>query len=323
MSKVKYYYDTETCKYETLKKSTANIIMDGLLYTSLIMIGAVCILVIYLSYYDSPNEKLLRKSNEKLVFRLQILDKEMGQMDQLLSKLQTKDDKVYRTIFEQDPIASSIRNAGIGGSRRYKSLVEQNLENEEFLLKALTKFDQLKRQMYIQTKSYDELLSLAKRQHMLLASIPAITPISLKQSYLSSGFGMRFHPIHKRKKMHTGIDFGARTGTPIYATGAGKVTKVSTRFTGAGKNIEIDHGFGFKTKYFHLSEFNVKVGQKVKRGELIAYSGNTGTSSGPHLHYEVVKNRKKVNPIHYFYRDITDKEFEQLVKLASIENSSM
>jgi murein DD-endopeptidase MepM/ murein hydrolase activator NlpD len=323
MPKVKYYYDTETCKYEPLKKSTAHIIMDGMLYTSLILIGAVCILVIYLSYYDSPNEKLLRKGNEKLVFRLQMLDKEMGQMDQLLSKLQSRDDKVYRTIFEQEPIASSIRNAGIGGSRRYQSLIEQNLENEEFLLKALTKFDQLKRQMYIQTKSYDELLSLARRQHLMLASIPAITPISLKQSYLSSGFGMRFHPIHKRKKMHTGIDFGARVGTPIYATGAGKVTKVSTRFTGAGKNIEIDHGFGFKTKYFHLSEFNVKVGQRVKRGELIAFSGNTGTSSGPHLHYEVVKNRKKVNPIHYFYQDISDKEFEQLVKLASIENSSM
>ncbi|MEM9672200.1 MAG: M23 family metallopeptidase [Cyclobacteriaceae bacterium] len=297
--------------------------MDGLLYISLILIGAVCILVIYLSYYDSPNEKLLRKGNEKLVFRLKMLDKEMGQMDRLLGKLQNRDDKVYRTIFEQEPIASSIRTAGIGGSRRYQSLIEQNLESEEFLLKSLTKFDQLKRQMYIQTKSYDELLSLARRQHMMLASIPAITPISLKQSYLSSGFGMRFHPIHRIKKMHTGIDFGARVGTPIYATGAGKVTKVSTRFTGAGKNIEIDHGFGFKTKYFHLSEFNVKVGQRVKRGELIAYSGNTGTSSGPHLHYEVVKNRKKVNPIHYFYRDISDKEFEQLVKLASIENSSM
>mgnify|MGYP001791301649 CR=1 FL=1 len=323
MPKVKYYYNTETCKYEPLKKSTAHIIMDGLLYISLILIGAVCILVIYLSYYDSPNEKLLRKGNEKLVFRLKMLDKEMGQMDRLLGKLQNRDDKVYRTIFEQEPIASSIRTAGIGGSRRYQSLIEQNLESEEFLLKSLTKFDQLKRQMYIQTKSYDELLSLARRQHMMLASIPAITPISLKQSYLSSGFGMRFHPIHRIKKMHTGIDFGARVGTPIYATGAGKVTKVSTRFTGAGKNIEIDHGFGFKTKYFHLSEFNVKVGQRVKRGELIAYSGNTGTSSGPHLHYEVVKNRKKVNPIHYFYRDISDKEFEQLVKLASIENSSM
>ncbi len=177
--------------------------------------------------------------------------------------------------------------------------------------------------MYIQTKSHDELFNLAKNQHLLLASMPAITPISLQQSYLSSGFGLRFHPIHKVRRMHAGIDFGARTGTPIYATGAGKVTKVSTRFTGAGKNIEIDHGFGFKTKYFHLSEFNVKVGQRVKRGELIAFSGNTGTSSGPHLHYEVHKNRKSVNPIHYFFQDISDREYEKLVELASIENESM
>ncbi|MGB3588410.1 MAG: M23 family metallopeptidase [Tunicatimonas sp.] len=323
MSKVKYHYDTETCKYEPIKRTSASITLDILLYGSLVLTGAVCILVIYLSYYDSPNEKLLRKGNERLVFRLQMLDKEMGQVGQVLAKLQNRDDKVYRTIFEQEPIASSIRNAGIGGTRRYQDLVEQELENGNFLLRTLTRFDQLKRQMYIQTKSYDELLSLAKRQHLMLASIPAITPISLKQSYLSSGFGLRFHPIHKIRRMHTGIDFGARVGTPVYATGAGKVTKVSTRFTGAGKNIEIDHGFGFKTKYFHLSEFNVKVGQKIKRGELIAYSGNTGTSSGPHLHYEVVKNRKKVNPIHYFYQDITDKEFEKLVELASVENSSM
>ena len=323
MTKVRYHYDTETRKYEPIKRTSATIVLDVLLYSSLVMIGAVCILVIYLSYYDSPNEKLLRKGNEKLVFRLQMINKEMGQIGQGLAKLQNRDDKVYRTIFEQEPIASSIRNAGIGGTHRYQDLVEQELENGDFLFKTLTRFDQLKRQMYIQTKSYDELFSLAQRQHLMLASIPAITPISLTQSYLSSGFGMRYHPIHKRRRMHTGIDFGARVGTPVYATGAGKVTRVTTRFTGAGKNIEIDHGFGFKTKYFHLSEFNVKVGQKVKRGELIAYTGNTGTSSGPHLHYEVVKNRKKVNPIHYFYQDITEKEFKKLVKLASIENASM
>ena len=323
MPKVKYHYDTETCKYEPVKRTTASVILDSLMYGSLVLIGAVCILVIYLSYYDSPNEKLLRKGNDKLVFRLQMMNKEMKQVDKVLAQLENRDDNIYRTIFEQEPIAASIRNAGIGGARRYQDMVGQGLENEEFLLKSLSLFDQIIRQKYIQTKSYDELLSLARRQHLLLASIPAITPISLKQSYLSSGFGMRFHPIHKIRRMHKGIDFGARVGTPIYATGAGKVTKVSTRFTGPGKHIEIAHGFGFRTRYLHLSEFNVKVGQKVKRGELIGYSGNTGTSSGPHLHYEVVKNRKKVNPIHYFYQDITNAEFEKLVELASIENSSM
>ncbi|MEQ9439299.1 MAG: M23 family metallopeptidase [Cyclobacteriaceae bacterium] len=323
MAKIKYHYDTETCKYEPFRKSTANVVMDILLSSSLILIGAVCILVIYLSYYDSPNEKFLRRGNEKLVFHLNMLNKDMGQMDQLLAKLQNRDDNIYRTIFEQDPIAPSIRNAGIGGVKRYQSLVDKELEHEGFLLKTLTQFDQLKRRMYIQTKSYDDLLSLAKKQHLMLASIPAITPISLQQSYLSSGFGLRYHPIHKIRKMHAGIDFGARIGSQVYATGGGVVSKVSTSFYGYGKQIEIDHGFGFKTKYAHLSEFNVKVGQKVKRGELIAFSGNSGTSSGPHLHYEVIKARKKVNPIHYFYQDITDAEFERLVKLASIENESM
>nr|WKN36661.1 M23 family metallopeptidase [Tunicatimonas sp. TK19036] len=323
MPRIKYHYDTETCKYEPVKKSKANAMMDLLVSVSLILIGAVCILVVYLSYYDSPNEKFLRRENEKLVFRMEILNKNMTHMDHLLAQLQNRDDNIYRTIFEQDPIASSIRNAGIGGAKRYEDLINKELENEEYLLKTLTQFDQLKRQMYIQTKSYDELLSLANKQHLMLASIPAITPISLKQSYLSSGFGLRYHPIHKVRKMHTGIDFGARIGTPVYATGGGVVSKVSTSFYGYGRQIEIDHGFGFKTKYAHLSEFNVKVGQKVKRGELIAFSGNSGTSSGPHLHYEVFKNRKKVNPIHYFYQDISDQEFERLVELASIENESM
>lgn len=323
MPKLRYHYDTETCKYEPVKKSKGNLVLDILLSLSLIMIGAVSVLVVYLSYYDSPNEKFLRRENEELVFQLGMLNQDMKKMDHLLAKLQNRDDNVYRTIFEQPPIAASIRNAGIGGATRYQPLIDKELFNGNFLLQTLTKFDQLKRQMYIQTKSYDELLSLAKKQHLMLSSIPAITPISLNQSYLSSGFGLRYHPIHKIRKMHTGIDFGARIGTPIYATGGGVISKVSTSFYGYGKQVEIDHGFGFKTKYAHLSEFNVKVGQKVKRGELIAYSGNSGTSSGPHLHYEVFKNRKKVNPIHYFYQDISDREYERLVKLASIENESM
>ena len=323
MAKIKYYYDSETCKYERVKVTKGAVVLDAILSFSMVLIAALSVAVIYTTYYDSPREMSLRWDNDKMLFRYEILSKDMQNMQQVLATLQDRDDHIYRTIYEQDPIPESIRNAGIGGTERYQELAEKDLEHGEYLLRQLNTFNQLKRKMYIQTKSHDELFSLAKNQHLLLASMPAITPISLQQSYLSSGFGLRFHPIHKVRRMHAGIDFGARVGTPIYATGAGKVTKVSTRFSGAGKNIVIDHGFGFKTRYLHLSEFNVKVGQRVKRGELIAFSGNTGTSSGPHLHYEVHKNRKQVNPIHYFFQDISDSEYEKLVKLASIENESM
>ena len=323
MAKLKYYYDSETCKYERVRITKWAVAFDAILTLSLILIAALGVAILYTFYFDSPRETVLRHDTEKLLFRYEILNKEMLNTQQALSELQNRDDYVYRTIYEQSPIPESIRNAGIGGTERYQELVDKKLINGDYLLNTLQTFNRMKRQMYIQTKSHDELFSLAKNQHLLLASMPAITPISVKQSYLSSGFGLRYHPIHKRRKMHTGIDFGARVGTPIYATGGGKVTKVSTSYYGYGKQIEIDHGFGLKTKYAHLSAFKVKVGQRVKRGELIALSGNTGTSSGPHLHYEVHKNRKKVNPIHYFYQDISDGEYEKMVKLASIENESM
>ena len=323
MAKIKYYYDSETCKYEKVKVTKGAVVLDAILSFSVVLMAALGVALIYTTYFDSPREVTLRHDNEKMLFRYEILDKEMRNMQQVLATLQDRDDHIYRTIYEQDPIPASIRNAGIGGAERYQELIEKDLEHGEYLLAQLSNFNQLKRQMYIQTKSHDELFSLAKNQHLLLASMPAITPIPLTQSRLSSGFGLRYHPIYKVRKLHTGIDFGARVGTPIYATGGGKVTKVSTSFYGYGKQVEIDHGFGLKTKYAHLSEFKVKVGQRVKRGELIAYSGNTGTSSGPHLHYEVHKNRQKVNPIHYFYQDISSREYEKLVKLASIENESM
>jgi murein DD-endopeptidase MepM/ murein hydrolase activator NlpD len=323
MPKIKYYYDPDTCRYEKVKVTTKEILIDGIMTVSLILSAAVCVVVVYMSFFDTPKEVSLRRENEKLHFYYDILERQTQETLQYLALLQERDDGIYRTIYEQDPIPPSVRNAGIGGAERYRELIEAELEEQDLILGTVREIDKLKRKMYIQTKSYDELLTLAENQHLMLASIPAIAPISTTDSYLSSGFGMRYHPIYKIKKMHTGLDFAARIGTPIYASGGGTVTRVSNSYYGYGKQVEIDHGFGFKTKYAHMSAFNVKVGQKVKRGECIGYSGNSGTSSGPHLHYEVFKNRKKVNPIHYIYRDISEEEYEMLVKLASIENQSM
>ena len=323
MSKTKYYYDTNTCRYERVTITLKDIILDGVMYTSMVLFAAIGVVVVYMSLYDTPKEVSLRDENEKLNFYYTILEKQLGEYSNMLAHLQERDDGIYRTIYEQDPIPESVRNAGIGGVHRYRELEKADLEKSNLIINAVQSIDQLKRKMYIQTKSYDELLTLAKNQHLMLASIPAIAPITTNESYLSSGFGMRYHPIYKIRTLHTGLDFAARIGTPIHATGGGTVSRASSSYYGYGRQVEIDHGFGFKTKYAHMSEFKVKVGQKVKRGELRGYSGNSGTSSGPHLHYEVHKNRKKVNPIHYIYRDITEEEYEMLVKLASIENQSM
>lgn len=323
MPKIKYYYDPDTCRYEPVKATTKDIIMDSIMIVSLILVAAFSVVIVHMTYFDSPKETILRTENKKLHFYFSILKKDMASISETLALLQERDDHIYRTIFEEDPIPESIRSAGIGGVERYEALLKLGLEEEELILTTIERFDQLKRQMYIQTKSYDEIISLADNQHLMLASIPAITPISTSQSYLSSGFGMRLHPIYKIRKLHTGIDFAARIGTPIYASGAGTITKVSNSLQGYGKQVEIDHGFGFVTKYAHMSEFKVKLGQKVKRGESIGYTGNSGSSTAPHLHYEVIKNRKKVNPIHYFYQDISGEEYQMLLKLASIENESL
>lgn len=323
MPKVKYYYDADTCKYEPIKATTRDIIIDGIMVVSLIIVAALSVVILYMSYFDSPKESILRAENKKLHFYYDMLQKDMETISYTLSSLQERDDHIYRTIYEQSPIPESIRQAGIGGTERYSHLLEARLEDQATILGTVSKLDQLKRQMYIQTKSYDDILRLAANQQVMLASIPAIPPISTSQSYLSSGFGMRLHPIYKVRKLHTGLDFAARKGTPIYATGAGVVKKVTSSLRGYGKHIEIDHGFGFVTRYAHMSEFKVKLNQRVKRGECIGYSGNTGSSTAPHLHYEVVKNHAKVNPIHYIYQDISDEEYEMLLKLASIENESL
>ncbi len=324
MSRIKYYYDTETCKYERVKTSRWDVFLNLLGFISLVLIASVCLVIVYDTYFESPKAAMLKKQNEELEFYYEIMEKNMESVNDMMVNLQERDDHVYRTIFEAEPIPNTVRNAGVGGVERYQDLLAENLDKEELILNSFKKIDKLKRQMYIQTKSYDELLKLANNKEKMWASLPAIQPVSNKElRRLASGFGMRIHPIYKVRTMHTGIDFSAPQGTPIYSTGSGTVTMVKTSFAGYGKQIEIDHGYGIKTKYAHMSEFNVKQGQRVKRGEVIGYVGNTGSSTGPHLHYEVMKGGKKVDPIHYFYQDITADEFEILVQLASIENQSL
>ncbi|MBU2913800.1 M23 family metallopeptidase [Reichenbachiella agariperforans] len=324
MARIKYYYDTESCKYERVKVSTWDIILNALGFLSLSVMLSVGMFIVYNKYFKSPVVAQLEKENEELVYYYERLQDEMADASQMLTSLQERDDNVYRVIFEAEPIPSSIRNAGVGGTDRYKEVSEKGLEREDLLLEAYTKIDKLKKQMYIQTKSYDELIEMASNKEAFFASLPAIQPVSNKElKRFSSGFGYRTDPILKTRKMHWGVDFSAPKGTPIYTTGDGVVSRVHSSFGGYGKQIEIDHGYGYVTKYAHMSKFNVEKGQKVKRGECIGYVGDSGKSTAPHLHYEVSKDGKKINPVHFFYKDLNAAEYEEILRLAAIENQAL
>ncbi len=324
MARIKYYYDTETCRYERVKVSKWDIFLNLLGFLSVSLILAVGIIIVVSAYFDSPKEAKLKKENKELQFYYDIMDKELDNVQNVLGALQDRDDEVYRNIMGTEPIPSSIRRAGAGGAERYKNIIESDLEREKLILNMMTDIDRVKKQMYIQTKSYDEILEMAENKKEMLASMPAIQPIPNKElKRLASGFGMRMHPILKVVRMHEGCDFSAPRGTPIYATGDGKVAKVSSTFGGFGKLVVIDHGYGLVTKYAHMSSFNVKEGDKVKRGDCIGFVGSTGTSTAPHLHYEIHHKNKPINPIHYFYQDVTDGEYEKLLELSEIKNQSL
>ncbi len=323
MARIKYYYDTETCKYERIKVSKWDIFLNALGIFTLSLILAVVIIFISSTYFESPQVSLLKKQNKELLMYYEDMEKELEQINKMLAVLQDRDDNIYRVIFEADPIPSTIRQAGVGGTDRYRALREEKLEREDLVINTLAKIDQLKKKIYIQTKSYDDILEMAKNKADMLASIPSIQPIANKNlTRLASGYGMRMHPILKFRRMHAGIDFSAPQGTPIFATGNGKVIKAK-RYRTSGNMVVIDHGYGYKTKYMHMVRFAVKEGQKVKRGDVIGYVGNTGMSKAPHCHYEVWKDGRHVNPVYYFYNDVTDEEFDKLLELASRENESL
>jgi murein DD-endopeptidase MepM/ murein hydrolase activator NlpD len=324
MSKIKYYYDTETCKYERVKVRKRDVVINALGFISLSLILAVGIIVVLSQYFDSPKEVALRDENEELKLYYELMQDQVDGMDAMLSVLQEKDDNVYRVVFEAEPIPETVREAGSGGAQRYRELLESDMENKNLVVSALEKIDRVKKKMYIQTKSYDEVMDLALNKEKLYESMPAIQPVSNKElRRLSSGFGLRTDPILKVRKMHYGTDFSAEQGTPIYATGDGVVSDAINSFIGFGKHVIIDHDFGYETLYGHMSRYIVRPGQKVKRGEIIGYVGTTGKSTAPHLHYEVHINGKAVDAVNYFYKDLNPAEYEEILRLSSIENQSL
>ncbi|NOS92168.1 MAG: M23 family metallopeptidase [Cyclobacteriaceae bacterium] len=324
MARIKYYYDTETCKYERIRTTTGDIILNTLGIISLTLAMAVGLMFLYSSYFESPRELLLSNEVKELEFMYSNLEKQIDKLDAELANMEYRDDNIYRAVLGAEPIDKSVREAGVGGIDRYEDIKKKNIVHEDFLLKLHERVDKLKRKVYIESKSQDEVIALTDNKQKLFAAIPAIQPVSNKQLIaLASGFGMRIHPVYKVRKMHTGVDFAASIGTPIYATADGVIDRLEVSFSGYGKVLEIDHGFGYRTRFAHMHGFEVRFGQKVKRGDLIGYVGDTGLSTAPHLHYEVFVNGVHVNPIHYFFNDLNAKDYEKIIQLASVENQSL
>jgi murein DD-endopeptidase MepM/ murein hydrolase activator NlpD len=321
MSKVKYYYDSETLSYRKVKSKKARTFTYALLFLSAASLFGFFSYLIAANYVDSPKEKALIRENENLKLNFNYLNKRVDLAEQVLQNISDRDDNIYRVHFEANPVSEAQRKAGFGGVNRYKKL--EGLENSEIIIASTKKIDLLTKEIEVQSRSLDEIEALAKEKIKLLEAIPAIQPVQNKDlKRVASGYGMRIHPILKTRKMHNGMDFTAKTGTPIYATGNGKVIKAS-RASGFGKVVYIDHGFGYVTKYGHMSKFNTKKGKNVKRGDIIGYVGNTGLSSGPHLHYEVHKNGKPINPVNFYHGDLTPEEYDIMLEKASQENQSL
>ncbi len=315
MPKSKYRFNPETLSYDKIKLSFKNKLLKFLTRFATSIVVAVILIVVLSIFFDFPKERILKRENVQLLLQYEIMNKQINRITKLLQGVQMRDDNIYRMIFEVEPIPSSIRKAGFGGINRYAKL--QSLENAELVIETAKKLNIIETQLYIQSKSYDEIIDLAKNKEKMLQSIPAIMPLSNKDlKRTASGWGYRIHPIYKIRKFHYGMDFSAPTGTEIYATGNGTIilTKYSRR--GYGNHIVIAHGYGYKTLYAHMSKILVKKGEKVKRGDVIGLVGNTGLSVSPHIHYEVHKNNKKINPVNYYFNDLSPEEYEKMIEIS-------
>ena len=320
MARKKYIYNIQTLDYEEYKPSKGLRFGKFLLYIfSAGIIGYSCVSLIERTI-GTPKERMQAREIEFLQLQYDIINDKINNIDMLLGEMQDRDDNIYRMIFEAEPIPTSVRRAGYGGSNE----TLDGYANSDIVRETAKKIDIVESQIYVQSRSFDDVYSMAKNKAQMLSCIPAIMPVKDVDIYrISSSFGHRTDPFYKIQKFHSGMDFSAPIGTKIYCTGDGVVDKVVSGNNGYGNFILIDHGYGYKTRYAHLSKALVKRGQKVKRGENIALVGNTGKSTAPHLHYEVIKNNKAINPVNFFFNDLTPEEYDKILELSEIPSMTM
>lgn len=324
MSKVKYYYDPDTLSYRKIEpKKSLRYRNIAFFFLGSILFGLLClVLLLNTDLINTPRELSLQREVKNYELQFELLNKKMDQIDDVLDNIAERDNNIYRLYFEANPIPAEQRRAGFGGVNRYKEL--EGFNNSEMIIATTKRLDIIKKEMAIQSKSLDEITVLAAEKEKLLSAIPAIQPINNEDlTRMASGYGWRSDPFTKARKMHWGMDFTSPKGTPVYASGDGKVTRADNNSSGYGKHIRIEHGYGYMSLYGHLSQYNVTVGQKVKRGDLIGFVGSTGRSEAPHLHYEVWKEGNRINPINFYYGSLTPEEFENMLKYATQENQSL
>lgn len=314
MAKVKYYYDTETCTYEKVQWSLGSFVKEASVYVlgSLFM-GGFLMWGAY-TFFDSPKESMLRQENEEMRSQLGTLNEKLNLVQARLEEIHEKDNVLYRSILNEKEISEDTWKGGVGGSEKFTEMTVEELNETSRRVEELTY------KLELQSKSLDKLMTSSEKMKERMKRIPSIRPVA---GGIVSGFGNRIHPINKVRHVHTGIDFMAKSGTPVVATADGEVVVSGIKGNGYGIHVDINHGYGYVTKYAHLSKVSVSVGQKIKRGDVIGYTGNTGLSKGPHLHYEIEKNGQKINPIDFFYSDLSPQQYVQLRKQADHENESM
>ena len=320
MAKVKYYYDADTLSYRKITAKKGDYYKKTIFGVLAAFLIAFVGFIVFSQFIMSPNERAQKRELENLNLHYDLLSKRMDEGSSILAQLQQRDNNIYRTYFEANPIPDEQRKAGFGGINRYKYL--DGFDNSTMITNLTKEVDILSKQLLVQSKSLDEVVVLAKEKENMLASIPAIQPIKNEDlKRMASGYGMRMHPILKYRKFHKGMDFTSPSGTFIFATGNGTVVRAQ-RSASYGNVVYIDHGYGYKTIYAHMSKIKTRKGRKVKRGDLIGYVGNTGLSAAPHLHYEVHKNGKPLNPINFYYGDLSPKEFAAMQKASEEEGQS-
>ena len=321
MKKIKYYYNTNTLRYEKLETPLRVKLLRIFGFIAAAFVTAAIISFFAFRFIGSPNEKLLRIENERMRDRYKELSAQLKTLQQQMIELEKRDNNVYRAIFEANPIPDSIRAKEL--EKQIETASVEGMSDDELVSSIHGILGNLNTRIVAQQKSYGEIDNLLKNKEQLLAHTPAIQPVSNKDlERIASGFGYRIDPIYKTIKMHEGLDFTAPTGTPIYATADGVVTTAGNKGTGFGNHVIINHGYGYETLYGHMVRVKAREGQTVKRGEIIGYVGSTGKSSGPHCHYEVHKNGQKIDPVYFFYNDLTPEQFDRLLKKAASSNQS-
>jgi len=320
--KHQYHFNTKSLTFEKVKVSIKEKLKKFLYIAATGMVFATVVLLIAYNFLSSPKEKALEREIDQYKLQYEILNERIDRLNLVVKDMENRDDNIYRVIFEAEPIPSTVRNAAYGGADRYAKL--EGFDNSKLITATTKKLDALSRKMYVQSKSYDEVLALAKDKSKMMACIPAIVPIKNGALKIGSGFGYRLHPIYKTLQMHPGIDIISPRGTPIYATGDGVVQSPAGNYlTGYGICVVINHGYGYETLYGHMSRRVVNEGAKVKRGQLIGYVGSTGMSTAPHLHYEVWKSGARVNPVNYFYNDLSPADYQKVLEISSKVNQSL